>query len=75
MSDTSTQCADLTLDMLRERERELEIEARIIAGRLTELRELIATLTSRRPRAPRKPRMVVAGVELHDDPAAPRDAA
>ncbi len=50
--------AEPAIETLRERARALELEARVIAGRLEEVRELIAMLESRKPRAPRKPRAV-----------------
>jgi hypothetical protein len=65
MSDTPP-TTDAALDALRERQRELEIEARLIEARQEEVAEAIATLTGRKPRAARKPR-VVAGVTILPD--------
>ncbi len=62
MSDTPP-TTDAALDALRERQRELEIDARLIEARQEEVAELIATLAGRKPRAARKPR-VVAGAEV-----------
>lgn len=63
MSDANTLQHDQTLDVLRQRETDLatdcrahEIEGRILAGRLQELRDLIA-LCNRKPRSARKPRV------------------
>jgi hypothetical protein len=55
MSDTIA-TTDAALDALRERQRELEIDARLIEARQEEVAEAIATLTGRKPR-------VVAGAE------------
>ncbi len=65
MSDTIP-TTDAALDALRERQRELEIDARLIEARQDEVAELIATLAGRKPRAARKPR-VVAGVTILPD--------
>ncbi len=65
MSDTIP-TTDAALDALRERQRELEIDARLIEARQEEVAELIATLAGRKPRAARKPR-VVAGVTILPD--------
>jgi hypothetical protein len=53
MLDTA-QAADPTLDYLRERAAELELIGRENATRLDELRQAIASATSRRVRAPRR---------------------
>lgn len=58
MSDIITTPFDAAIDLLRERERQLDIEAQSLIIRRDEVREMIAVLTSRKPRAPRKPRAV-----------------
>jgi hypothetical protein len=71
MSDTiptTTPTTDAALDALRERQRELEIDARLIEARQEEVAELIAALTGRKQRAARKPR-VVAPVEATEEAA------
>ena len=56
MSDIITSPFDAAIDTLRERERTLDTEAQSLIIRRDEVREMIAVLTSRKPRAPRKPR-------------------
>jgi hypothetical protein len=46
---------DVAIEALRERERQLDTEVQMLSVRRDEVRELIALLTSRKPRAPRKP--------------------
>jgi hypothetical protein len=58
MSDIITSPLDAAIDILRERERLLDTEAQAIIIRRDEVREMIAVLTSRKPRAPRKARSV-----------------
>jgi hypothetical protein len=58
MSDTNATPFDAAIDLLRERERQLDTEAQSLIIRRDEVREMIAVLTSRKPRAPRKPRAV-----------------
>lgn len=46
---------DAAIEALRDRERQLETDIQMLTVRRDEVRELIALLTSRKPRAPRKP--------------------
>lgn len=62
---------DPTLALLREREAELEIQHRVMAGVLAELRELIAASSSRRVRKPRQAREAVPETRSSRDAAAP----
>lgn len=70
MSDTNASPFDAAIDLLRERERQLDIEAQSLIIRRDEVREMIAVLTSRKPRAPRKPRAVPEAA--NDTAEAPR---
>jgi hypothetical protein len=56
MSDTIASPFDVAIDTLRERERDLDLQAQSLIVRRDEVREMIALLTSRKPRAPRKAR-------------------
>ncbi len=58
MSDIVPGPFDATIEILRERERDLDIQAQSLVLRRDEVREMIALLTSRKPRAARKPRAV-----------------
>jgi hypothetical protein len=70
MSDIIPTPFDAAIDLLRERERQLDIEAQSLLTRRDEVREMIAVLTSRKPRAPRKPRVVQEAA--NDTAEAPR---
>ena len=73
MSDTTqTQCpTDHAVGILREREAALLEESRLIDARLAECREIIMLVSSRRPKAPRKPRTVREMIEGTPDPEEP----
>lgn len=73
MSDIAvTTPIDATMDLLRERERELELEVIIATRCLATLRELIAQANARRPRTPRKLRTPEARIaEGLAEPPAP----
>ena len=70
---------DITLEALRLRERELEIDAVLVRGRIEELRHIIAEMERRRGGRPRKsaiiemPQRVVGGT--HEDVNEPEEAA
>lgn len=69
MSDMISTPFDAAIDLLRERERQLDTEAQSLIIRRDEVREMIAVLTSRKPRAPRKPRAVTeAAPEAEEAP-------
>jgi hypothetical protein len=61
MSDMIPTPFDAAIDLLRERERQLDTEAQSLIIRRDEVREMIAVLTSRKPRI-RKPRAVTEAV-------------
>ena len=50
--------SDITLEALKLRERELELDAVLIRGRVLEIRNMIAEMERRRGGRPRKPRIV-----------------
>jgi hypothetical protein len=75
---------DITLDALRLRERELELDAVLIRGRVLEIRNMIQEMERRRGGRPRKPAEVaiipqrVAGASAEpetDEQLFPEDAA
>jgi hypothetical protein len=68
ITTTSANPFDAAIDACRERERDLDIQAQALIIRRDEVREMIALLNSRRPRAPRKPRAVT---EVADQVSAP----
>jgi hypothetical protein len=72
MSDIITSPFDAAIDTLRERERNLDTEAQSLIIRRDEVREMIAVLTSRKPRAPRKPRAMTEAAPVTTEEAAPR---
>jgi hypothetical protein len=71
--------SDISLDALRLRERELELDAVLIRGRMEEVRTLIDIALRRRGGRPRKsaivemPQRVAGGV--HEDVNEPEEAA
>lgn len=56
---------DITLEALKQRERELELDAVLIRGRVLEIRNMIEELQRRRGGRPRKS----AGLKMIDEPA------
>jgi hypothetical protein len=68
LSDITHTTTDRALEGLRERERALETEAACLAARLSEVRDMIALLTSRHSRG--RPRLAMRGVR-GDEPLPP----
>jgi hypothetical protein len=57
--------SDITLEALKLRERELELDAVLIRGRVLEIRNMIAEMERRRGGRPRKP---AAGLTVINEP-------
>jgi len=76
LSDITHTTTDRALDGLRERERALETEAACLAARLSEVRDMIALLTSRHSRGrPKAVRPVAMPEYQQPEPPAPDEAA
>lgn len=58
---------DPTLELLLKREHQFDLEVQRASLRLETVRELIADINSRKPRAPRKPRLMLPGAEPAPD--------
>jgi hypothetical protein len=75
MSDTAVITPpDATLELLREREHELELEVLVATRCLATLRDVIAQANARRPKAPRRlrtPEERIAAAHRAPDPVTP----